>query len=111
MVEVAIARFKIGKRGKTESKAEVCKALQSRGKCAGRIWRMEGLNRLFVKRKQGTKSGALVKPLRGKQRQALLVGKMIGEYVQVGDKCKVAKTCGEVEKPRVSRGNPGLKEI
>ena len=71
----------------------------------------EWLNRLFVKRKQGTKSGALVKPLRGKQRQALLVGKMIGEYVQVGDKCKVAKTCGEVEKPRVSRGNPGLKEI
>ena len=55
MVEVAIARFKIGKRGKTESKAEVGKALQSRGKCAGRIWRMEGLNRQFVKRKQGTK--------------------------------------------------------
>ena len=27
MVEVAIARFKIGKRGKTESKAEVGKAL------------------------------------------------------------------------------------
>ena len=32
MVEVAIAKFEIGKRGKTESKAEVGKALPNRGK-------------------------------------------------------------------------------
>ena len=31
-VEVAIAKFKIGKKDKTESKAEVGKALPSRGK-------------------------------------------------------------------------------
>ena len=37
-VEVAIAKFKIGKKDKTESKAEVGKALPSRGKYGGAIF-------------------------------------------------------------------------
>ena len=37
-VEVTIAKFKIGKKDKTESKAEVGKALPSRGKYGGAIF-------------------------------------------------------------------------
>ena len=64
------------------------KALRCRGKYGGRhIWRMNGLNRLFVKRKQGTKKAGVrggcgkALPSRGKYGGAIFDGRMVRKTV------------------------------